>query len=208
MECFLSLFLMLNSSLIKNLLHKPAEIQWNITKTLPGKLKRKISWSFFYKILPPEIPKMCKIANVELHGFLRFYEFLKVSVSIFWLKTVLTLNYVFSLILSIFQRVSSGKTFYVQITIVPGDNDAKKTQKNLPQTSHKFFSQCFITNFSLTWTFMVQTFCKNSFSGDKSRKKSIPVIKIIFSLQEISQNYRFSRVKAKTIKYTCRFNTS
>ena len=62
MECFLSLFLMLNSSLIKNLLHKPAEIQWNITKTLPGKLKRKISWSFFYKILPPEITKMCKIA--------------------------------------------------------------------------------------------------------------------------------------------------
>ena len=37
---------MLNISPIKELLHKPAEIQWNIAGTLPGKLKRKISGAF------------------------------------------------------------------------------------------------------------------------------------------------------------------
>ena len=35
-------FLMLNISSIKELLHKPLEIQWNIIGTLPRKLKRKI----------------------------------------------------------------------------------------------------------------------------------------------------------------------
>ena len=84
----------------------------------------------------------------------------------------------------------------------------KKDQKNLPQTSHKIFSQCLIVNSSLLWAFMVQNFCKNSFSGGKSRKNGIPVIKITFSLQKISQNYRFPWVNTKTIKYTCRFNTS
>ena len=38
-------FLMLNISTIKELLHKPSEIQWNIIGTLPGKLKRKLSWA-------------------------------------------------------------------------------------------------------------------------------------------------------------------
>ena len=47
--------LILNISSIKELLHKPSEIQWNITGTLPGKLKRKNSWALSYKILPPEI---------------------------------------------------------------------------------------------------------------------------------------------------------
>ena len=41
-------FLMLNISSIKELLHKPSEIQWNITGTLPGKLKRKLSWAYCY----------------------------------------------------------------------------------------------------------------------------------------------------------------
>ena len=84
----------------------------------------------------------------------------------------------------------------------------KKDQKNFPQTSHKIFSQCLIVNSSLLWAFMVQNFCKNSFSGGKSRKNGIPVIKITFSLQKIPQNYRFPWVNTKTIKYTCRFNTS
>ena len=84
----------------------------------------------------------------------------------------------------------------------------KKDQKNLPQTSHKIFSQCLIVNSSLLWAFMVQNFCKNSFSGGKSRKNGIPVIKITFSLQKIPQNYRFPSVNTKTIKYTYRFNTS
>ena len=101
-ECFFQ-FLMLNISLIKDLLHKPSETQWNITGTLPGKLKRKISWALSYKILSPEITDLrnCHFGgyfgdlgtNVEFSWFfLWFCEFLKVSASIFWLKTVSTLN--------------------------------------------------------------------------------------------------------------------
>ena len=106
--------------------------------------------------------------NVEFNGFLWFCEFLKVSASIFWLKTVLTLNYVFLLILNIFQGESSEKTFYVQINRWYW---CKKDQKNFPQTSHKFFSQCLIVNSSLLWAFMFQSVCQNSFSGGRSRKK-------------------------------------
>ena len=58
---FYFLFLMLSSSSIKELLHKPAKIQWNITEILPGKLKRKISWALSFEILPPEITKMWQI---------------------------------------------------------------------------------------------------------------------------------------------------
>ena len=101
-ECFFQ-FLMLNISSIKKLLHKPSEIQWNITGTLPGKLKRKISWALSYKILPPEITKMWEIAILggtlgawepmwNSMVFLWFCEFLKVSASIFWLKTGLFWN--------------------------------------------------------------------------------------------------------------------
>ena len=96
-------FLMLNIPSIKELLHKPSESQWNITGPLPGKLKKKLFWALSYKILPSEITKTREIAilwgyfgslgtNVEFNGFLWFCEFLKVSASIFWLKTVLTLN--------------------------------------------------------------------------------------------------------------------
>ena len=53
---------MLDISSVKELLHKPSEIQWNITGTLPGKLKRKIYWALSYKILTPEITKMWEIA--------------------------------------------------------------------------------------------------------------------------------------------------
>ena len=95
-------FLMLNISSIKELLHKPSEIQWNITGTLPGKLKRKTSWALSYKILPPEITKTWEIAifggyfgglgtNVEFHGF-SWLWISESSAPIFWLKTVLTLN--------------------------------------------------------------------------------------------------------------------
>ena len=61
-EHFFLQFLMLNISSIKELLHKPEKILWNITGTLPGKLKRKISWALSYKILPPEITKTWEIA--------------------------------------------------------------------------------------------------------------------------------------------------
>ena len=85
--------------------------------------------------------------NVKFNGFKRFCEFLKVSVSIFWLKTGLTSNKVFSLILNIFHGVSSEKKFYFQITMVAGDIDAKKT-RNLLQTSHQIFSQGLIAKSS------------------------------------------------------------
>ena len=84
----------------------------------------------------------------------------------------------------------------------------QKDQKNLPQTSHKIFSQAVFGNSSLLWAFMVQDFCKNSFSEGKSRENDIPVIKITFSLQKIPWNYQFPWINTKTIKYTCWFNTS
>ena len=93
-------FLMLNISSIKELLHKSSEIQWNITETLPRKLKRKISWALSYKILPPEITKTWYFWGYlgawepvwNSIVFLWFCEFFKVSGSIFWLKTILTLS--------------------------------------------------------------------------------------------------------------------
>ena len=53
---------MWNSSLIKEWLHKPAEIQWNTTETLPEKLKKKIIGLFPTRYYPPEITKMYGIA--------------------------------------------------------------------------------------------------------------------------------------------------
>ena len=81
--------LMLNISSIKELLHKPSEIQWNITGTLPGKLKTKISWGLSYKIVPPKITKTWEIAifggtlgawepmwNSMVYDFVNFWKFL------------------------------------------------------------------------------------------------------------------------------------
>ena len=95
MECFFQ-YLMLNISSLKELLHKSSEIQWNITGTLPGKLKKKFG-ALSYKVLPHDITKMQEIAILEdtlgsrelrwnSLFFLWFFEFLKVSASIFWLK--------------------------------------------------------------------------------------------------------------------------
>ena len=54
---FYFLFLMLSSSSIKELLHKPAEIQWNITETLPGKLRRKFLGLYPSRYYPPKSQK-------------------------------------------------------------------------------------------------------------------------------------------------------
>ena len=59
--CFFQ-FLMLKMSSIKELLHKPSEIQGSITGTLPGKLKRKSFWTLSYKILPPQITKTWEVS--------------------------------------------------------------------------------------------------------------------------------------------------
>ena len=106
-------FFMLNISAIKELLHKLAKIQTNIAGALHRKLKKN-PWTLSYKILPPEITKMLEIPILGLlwglqtqcgislfflfsfffffFFFFWFYQFLKVSASIFWLKTVLILN--------------------------------------------------------------------------------------------------------------------
>ena len=84
---------MLDISSIKELLHKPSEVQWNITGTLPEKLKRKITWALSYKILPPEITKMWGIAisggiwgawepmwnSMVFYDFLNFWKFQSLS---------------------------------------------------------------------------------------------------------------------------------
>ena len=61
----------------------------------------------------------------------------------------------------------------------------------------------------MLWAFVVQNFCKNLFSGGKSRKNGIPVIKITFSLQKIPKEYRFPwvsviliHIKASFVLYT------
>ena len=86
-------FLMLNISSIKELLHKPSEIQWNITGTLPGKLKRKFRGPLTYKILPLEIIKTGEIAilggtlgawepmwnSMVFYDFVNFWKFQPLS---------------------------------------------------------------------------------------------------------------------------------
>ena len=74
---------------------------------------------------------------------------------------------------------------------MPGDIDAKKTRKTFHKLYIKIFSQSFIVNSSLLRAFTVQNICNNSFSGGKSRKNGIAVIKITVSQQKIPQNYRF-----------------
>ena len=79
-------FLMLNISSIEELLHKPSKIQWNITGTLPGKLKGKVSWALSYKILPPEITNAWEIAifvgnsgaQEPMWNSIVFYDFVNV----------------------------------------------------------------------------------------------------------------------------------
>ena len=85
--------LMLHISSMKELLHKPSAIQWNITGTSPEKLKRKLSWALSYKILPPEITKMWEIAilggtlwawepmwnSMAFYDFVNFWEFQPLS---------------------------------------------------------------------------------------------------------------------------------
>ena len=143
--------------------------------------------------------------NVEFNGF---FVILWISGS-FSLYLLVKNSFKLKLGFFTYFKYISGyhqKTFYVQITTVPGDIDATKTRKTFHKLHIDFFSQCLIVNSSLLRAFMVQNFCKNSFSGGKSRKNGISVIKITCSLQKIPQNYRFPWVNTKTIKYTYRFN--
>ena len=72
-------FLILNISSIKELLHKPSEIQWNITGTLPTKIKRTIIGLHPTRYFPLKSQKREKLlflgyfgglgTNVEFNGF-------------------------------------------------------------------------------------------------------------------------------------------
>ena len=72
--------LILNISSIKELLHKPSEIQWNITETLPGKLKIIFFGLYPTRYYPLKSLKRKKLlfwgyfggqgTNVEFNGFL------------------------------------------------------------------------------------------------------------------------------------------
>ena len=103
--------------------------------------------------------------------FLCFFMILWISES-FSLYLLVKNSFNFKLrVFTYFEYISGGiirKTFYVQINRWYW---CKKDQKNFPQTSHKFFSQCLIVNSSLLWAFMFQSVCQNSFSGGRSRKK-------------------------------------
>ena len=192
-------FLMLNISSIKELLHKPSEIQWIITGTLPEKLKIKFWGALSYKILPSEITKTQEIAIFggtlgtwePMWNWIVFYLLVKNS---FNFKLGFFNYFFFSLIFIYFfttSVLSSEKTFYIQITMVPGDTDAKKTRKTFHKLHINFFSQGLIVilHYEYLW---FKTFVKIPFQGVKVEKNGIiPVIKITFSLQKNPQNYRF-----------------
>ena len=117
--------------------------------------------------------------NVEFHGFLWFWKFESFS-----LNLLVKNSFSFKLdFFNYFEYISGG---IIRKNILCSDYHSvrgywcKNDQKNLPQTSHTIFSQCFIVNSSLSWEVMVRNVCKNSFSGDESRKNCIPVIKYTF----------------------------
>ena len=93
---------MLNISSMKKLFHKPSQIQWNRAGTLLGKLKLK-NLDFILQDITPWNHKNMKNCyfgqyfgglgtTMNFNGFLWLCESLKVSASIFRLKTVLTLK--------------------------------------------------------------------------------------------------------------------
>ena len=101
---------------------------------------------------------------MELHGFLWFYEFQKVSAS-------------FKFKLGFFNYFEETLGDIIRKKIINSDYHSawyywcKKDHKNLPETSHKNVSQCLNVISSFLWAFMVQNFGKSSFSEDKSKKK-------------------------------------
>ena len=137
-------FLMLNISSIKELLHKPLEIQWN--KILQGKLKREISCALSYKILPPEILKTWEIAILGVlwrpgnqYGILWFFMILwRSESSSFYLLVKNSFNFKLGFF-TYFEYISWG---IIRKNILSSDYHSarwywcKKDHKNLPQTSH------------------------------------------------------------------------
>ena len=170
---------MLNISSIKELLHKPSEIQWNTTGTLPGRLKRNFLWFYPTRYYSLKSQKTWDIAifwgnlglgtNVEFNDFLWFCKFLKVSASIFWLKNSFKFKLGFSLILNILQGVSSEKNILCSDWHGARWYWCKKDQKKLSQTSHRI-CHGLIVNSSLLWALWFKTFVKIHFQGVKVEK--------------------------------------
>ena len=137
------------------------KFNWNsIMKT-----KTKIFWALYYKILPPEITEMWEIASLEgtfgtwepMFNSMVFYDF--VNFESFSLYLLVKNSFNFKLgFFTCFEYISAG---IIRKNILHSDYYSarwyrcKKDQKNLSQTSHKFFSQCLIVNSSLLWVFMV-----------------------------------------------------
>ena len=76
---------MLDISSIQELLHKTSEIQWNITGTLPEKLKKKKKKIVFFYPITQKNLKICYFwgyfggleTNVEFNAFYNFVNFWK-----------------------------------------------------------------------------------------------------------------------------------
>ena len=146
---------MLNISSIKELLHKPSEIQWNITGTLSGKLKRKISWALSYKILPPLKSQKCeKLLFFFLGGWGVLWGPGN-QCGIQWLFTILWISESFSLYLLVRNSFNFKLGFFTYFEYISGEiirknilhQDyhsarwcwCKKVQKDLPQAWDKNF---------------------------------------------------------------------
>ena len=140
---------MLNILSIKELLHKPVEIQWNIAGTLPGKLKRNILGASSYKILPPQVKKMLEMAIFEILWGPRNQCRIPGFFMILWISESFSLylsdknSFNFKLVFFTYCEYISGGI--IRKNILPSDYLSawwywcKKNWKNFPQSSDKFF---------------------------------------------------------------------
>ena len=148
-ECFFQ-FLMLNISSIKELLHKPSEIQWNITGTLPGKLKTKVSWAFPTICYPQKSQKCEKLLFWGILwgpgnqcGIQWFFMILWISESF---SLYLLVKNSFNFKLGFFTYFEDTSGVIIRKNILRSDYHSarwywcKKDQKNFLQTSHKICS--------------------------------------------------------------------
>ena len=140
---------MLKIPSIKELLHKPSEIQWNITGTFPGKLKIKIG---SYKILSPEITKKWGIAffwrGMVLWGPGNQY-WIQWFFMILWISEISSLYFLvqnsfkfklgFFIILNIFWGIRSEKTFSLSDYHSARWYYPKKTRKTFHKLHIDFF---------------------------------------------------------------------
>ena len=150
-------FLISNISSVKELLQKPSEIQWNVTGTLPGKLKRKISWLYitrYYTLKSQKCKKLLFLVVLWGPG---------TQCGIQWFFMILWISESFSLYLLVKNSFNFKLGFFTSFEYISGDiirkiilrSDyyiarwcwCKKHQKNLPQTSHKFFLSMFNCEF-------------------------------------------------------------